>query len=99
MVIDSINKFPAEDRLFKMDFQHFPEIQDTGETISSVTSVTASPSGLTVGATVVLSGGKAITVRLSGGTAGVIYKVQGLALTNSGNTLAIVGNINMVSPT
>jgi hypothetical protein len=71
-----------------MDFSVLPEISGGGA-ISSVTSVTASPSDLTVGATSI-SGSKAQAV-LSGGTDGLQYTVAFTVATSGGSTLVGIG--------
>jgi len=99
MRVTVINKFPSEDRAYEFDFSEFPEIEKNGETISSVTSATASPSGLTIGATSILSGSKKVSVRISSGTAGQVYKVIVYVATSGSNTLGILGELNVLATT
>lgn len=83
MSLPSLIKQPAESRLFSMDFS---ALLASGETISSVSSVTALPSGLTLVNPAVAAGTRA-QQRISGGTDKVAYKVTIRVVTSAGNTL------------
>jgi hypothetical protein len=83
MAASSLIKQPAESRLYTMDFA---ANMDEGETISGVTSVAATPSGLTLSGPATFSDTRAFQ-RIAGGTAGVSYKVTFLVTTSAGNTL------------
>ncbi len=67
------------------------------DTIASAT-VAGSPSGLTIGTPSVLSGGKQVQVRISGGTAGETYTVTCLAVTSGGYTITGDAYLEVVSP-
>lgn len=81
-ITQTLVKQPSENRLFSMEFA---PLMAEGSTLISVTSAASTPAGLTVGANAV-SGTKA-TVRLSAGTAGVLYKVTMVVVDSDGNTL------------
>lgn len=90
----SISKHPIESALFDMDYS---ERLATGETISSVTSVTSvrlrGLGSITVGATAFTD--DTAQVRLSGGDAGDVYRLEFLVLTSSGNSLIGVGQLEI----
>ena len=81
-------KRAGESRTYSVDFSNLPEISGGGS-ISSITSVAASPSDLTVGATSI-AGSKAQAV-LSGGTDGLQYTVTFTVATSAGSTLVGIG--------
>jgi hypothetical protein len=81
-------KRAAESRLYSMDFANLPEIV-AGGALAAVTSVTASPAGLTVG-TGAIAGTK-VQVTISGGTDGVLYQVVFTATTNANPAATLVG--------
>jgi hypothetical protein len=81
-------KRASESRTYSMDFSNLPEISGGGS-ISSITSVVASPNDLTVGATSI-SGNKAQAV-LSAGTDGTQYTVTFTIVTSGGSTLLGIG--------
>lgn len=85
----TLTKQPAESRLFEMDFA---AMLATGETLSSVSSVTAAPAGLTLTGAASASGTSAFQ-RIEGGTAGVTYRVTFVVVTSNGNTLEGEGNL------
>lgn len=80
-------KQPGESLLFAMDFagKKLPALA-ADETISSVTSVTATPSGLTIGSAIIADHGEVgdddyhasavVKFRVSGGTAGTEYRFE-----------------------
>lgn len=82
----SFIKQPTESRAYTMDFA--PNMS-TGETITSVTSVVSTPTGLTVGSNTI--SGQRAQVRLSGGTAGIAYNVTFIVVTSLSNTLEAEG--------
>jgi len=88
-------KLAAESRVFVIDFTDHSELE-AGETMSapSVPAV----SGLTIGSPsvtsaditengVTIAAGKAVQVRISGGTAGTKYTVDCTASTSGGSTI------------
>lgn len=83
MSTQTLIKQPSESRLYTMEFA---ANLASGETLTSVSSVTASPSGLDLSATPSVSGTKA-QQRIASGTAGVQYKVTFVVVTSAGNTL------------
>lgn len=83
MSTPSLIKQPSESRQFSMDFS---ALLAPGESISSVTSVTALPAGLTLSGAPVSSGAIA-TQRIAGGTNAIRYVVTYVVLTSLGNTL------------
>lgn len=83
MSTPSLIKQPAESRLYTMDFSG---LLGQGETIAGVTSVTATPSGLTLSGGPTFSGVFA-NQRIAGGTSGQKYTVTFLVTTSGGNTL------------
>lgn len=88
----TLYKQPSESRVYDMDFA---ANMSTAETISSVTSYTASPSGLTLDPAVSISG-KKVQKRLSGGTAGTLYKITVVILTSLGNVLEGEGQLHVL---
>lgn len=90
MAIDTLSKQPSESRLFTMDFS---ANLASGETISSVTSVVADVTGLTIGAPV--AGSRSVQVRISAGTVDIMYKVTFVVVTSAGNTLEAEGNLRI----
>lgn len=69
-------KYIGDDRVWMWSFAKFPEISDLGATITSITSVTANPTGgLIIGAAAIATGGTAVKVRLSGGNLNTEYTV------------------------
>ena len=81
--ITTLYKQPSESRVYDVDFS--ANMAET-ETIGSVTSYVASPAGLTLDATISISGQK-VQRRISGGTAGAQYKITVVILTSLSNIL------------
>lgn len=59
-------KQPAESRVYQFDFADYPEIAENSETLTGTPTVTASPSGLTIGAPTI--SGTKVRFRVSAGT-------------------------------
>ena len=88
-------KHPGESILFGVDFTR---LMVTGETLSTVSGVTAAPSGLTITSQAVngavfdndeggtVSIGKGAQFRVAGGTAGTDYVLTVTVTTTAGNT-------------
>lgn len=93
MVMATLQKYPAEVRTYVFDFSQMDEIV-AGDTISSITSVTASPSGLTVGTSQI--SGSDINVVLSSGTSGTTYTVSCIIVTSSNATLEGQGQLQVL---
>jgi len=73
----------GESRLFTM---HFTSNLASGETIASITSVTAAPTGLTISGNAIATLGKKIQFSITSTTPNS-YKVTGKVVTSTGNTL------------
>lgn len=74
-------KSPTDSDLFDLDCT---DAMRASENVSSITSITATPAGLTLGTPV--HDGKRVQCRISGGTAGVTYKVSLVWVSDLGNT-------------
>lgn len=77
-------KQPSESRLYGINFS---AQLASGETISSITSVAALPTGLTLSAQSISADAKSALVRIAGGTAAASHKVTAVVVTSAGNTL------------
>lgn len=93
---DTLYKTTEEAKTFAFDFSKEGAVV-AGETLT-VIEVEGSPSGLTIGTPAVttatfdgIASGKAIKVRISGGTAGTTYELACRATTSGGDTLEIPG--------
>ena len=81
----------GESRIRAMDFSHYPEIADNGETLTGTPTVTVTPSGvLTVGATSIV--GSQVRFRVSGGallsgTTERVFRFEVLVNTSASNIL------------
>lgn len=84
--MQTLIKQPSESRLFSMDFS---PLLSPGESVDSVTSVTASPAGLTLSGNAVR--GVFAEVRAAGGTDSTRYKVTFVVVSSAGNTLESEG--------
>ena len=76
-----LEKQVSESDLYNIDFDPLLAASDT---ISAVTSVTAAPTGLTVGTPTFSD--KVVQVRLSAGTDLTLYKITAIVTTALGNT-------------
>lgn len=81
MSLKTLVKDPDESKIYVIDFS---SLLATGETLSSPT-VTASPSGLTIGTPVISSG--TVQVRISGGTVDTQYSIDVTVNTSLSNVL------------
>lgn len=79
MKLGSATKQPADNLDYDIHYDEW--LEDSGDVLVSAT-VTATPSGLDIGAAVVTD--QAIKVWLSSGSAGVGYKVEVTVTTNGG---------------
>lgn len=86
--IPLLEKQPNDSLLYDMEF--VGRLED-GETITAVSSVTGSPSGLTIG-TASYSGTRA-QFRVSSGTSGTLYKITVVVTTSASNTIEGEGNL------
>lgn len=76
-------KEETESKLYDVDFS---AILSAGETLSS-SSISVSPSGLTLGSPAINGDGDRIQFRISNGTNGIVYTITILAVTSLSNTL------------
>jgi hypothetical protein len=83
MAIPSLIKQPTEDRLYGMDFA---ALLSSGESLAGITSVVATPTGLTLSGSPSIAGTFA-QQRILGGTAGIKYTVTFIVTTTQSNTL------------
>lgn len=88
--IQVLRKQPSESRIYEFEFA---ANMTTGESLSGVTSLVTTGSGLTVGSPA-YSGTK-VTVRLSAGTTGSRYKLTCVVTTSLGNTLELDGYLDV----
>ena len=82
-------------------FDYLSRLQ-TGDTISSAafgasvfSGVDASPSSIISGSATI-SGSK-VTQKITGGVAGTIYKINGVAITAAGYTLTLIGYMPVIA--
>ena len=85
-------KDPDESRTYQFDLS---ADLDTGDTISGTPTVTATPSGLTIGTPIVDSG--KVNVQLSAGSAGVQYTVKCVAATAGSDTIVVRGLLRVAT--
>lgn len=90
MSIQTLEKQPSESRLYDFDFSSNMSVS---ETISSVDVLTSTPTGLTVGSSVV--SGQLVQVRLSAGTDGQVYKLTCRITTSLSNILELDGQLRV----
>ncbi len=92
---------PGESRVYAFDFGSiFPELFLGGEVLTSPGTVTATPSGLTLGSPEIATKGRlkdtGVNCTISGGTDGVDYLVKcSLAVTSGGNKLTTGGTLQV----
>lgn len=91
----SLKKFKNESRLYDFDFSAQTEIA-AGQTIASVTSITSTPFGLTLGSSVIAPAKKIVQVRISGGVVGIKYDLRCTVLTDQDNILEGPGEITVL---
>jgi hypothetical protein len=83
-----LRKQPAESRVYSIDFVN---LLKTGDSLATVTSVTATPAGLAVGTGTI--DGTTVQFTLSSGTHGVQYYVEAVVATTLGEVLEGDGRI------
>lgn len=88
MALTLQTKQPAESRVYDFDFSG---IMPTGATITAVSGVTSTPSGLTVGGTAF--SGQIAQVRLSSGTTATEYLITCTVTTSTSDTLELEGRL------
>lgn len=85
-------KGTQESRVYAIDFSR---LLATGETLSTITSVAATPTGTT--ADLVITGqvisGSQVQFRLSGGQTQIVYELEAIVVTSLGNTLEGAGRL------
>lgn len=91
LAIQTLVKQPSESRVFEFDFG---AKLSSGESLNGA-AVSVAPSGLTLGAPA-YSGNKA-QIRISGGTAGVTYKLTAVVNTSLSNILEEDGNLKVIA--
>ena len=91
MSVQTLTKQPSESRQYAMEFAPMLE---PGETLTAVSSVAATPTGLTLVGPAAFSGSVA-QQRISGGTDAVTYKVTFVVTTTDGNTLEAEGYLRV----
>jgi len=89
--MDTLIKQPSESILYDMDMTGVGRLS-SGDTIASITSVTADIAGLTISNTSHNSAAL-VQFRAAGGTDGTTYKVAAIVTTNNGDTLEGEGRI------
>lgn len=97
MALRTLEKQPAESRLFDIDFD---ALLAAGETISSITSFVATPTtapDLTMTSINVTVSGKRVQFRAAAGTDNTAYKITAIVLTTLGNTLEADVRLNVYS--
>lgn len=87
-----VAKTSNESRVYSFDFSQAAELV-AGQTLTGTPTVSAYPSGLTIGAASI-SGSK-VQAQISGGTAGVIYLVHSLVSTSVGSVLEDVESLQV----
>lgn len=95
----------AESRVYEFQFQQEKELAKLGAILASVTSVSVSPAGLTVGGASIGAASdppnlpnSSVFMRISGGVAATRYFFRVTALTDSGTTLEVPGVLSIVEP-
>lgn len=83
-------KQPSETRTFTLDFT---DVLDTGDTIASITSVTGTPTGLTIGSEAIDSTAHMITFEIAGGTDATTYALEAIIVTTNGETIEKDANL------
>jgi len=83
-------KRPDWARTYRWDFSDFAEIE-AGQTLTGTPTVTATPSGLTLGSPAI--SGAYVTCAVSAGTADYVYDLTATVTTSGGATLSIVGKL------
>lgn len=91
LVQNELEKSPGDVRRFAMDFSSLPEL--ASGTIASITSITASPDGLTLSSQQIDSGSKSVSCIISGGVNGKPYNVTFKVVTSGGQTLERTGTL------
>ena len=85
-------KAAAEVQIILADFS---ERLDSGDTITSINSVTVAPTGPTIISSVKNSASTGVLVKLSGGTANTTYTVTTTITTTGGETLCVDGTLRV----
>ena len=88
LATERLEEQPTESRLYAMEFS---TLLIGSEALSAITSVTCTPTGLTIASTAI--NGTTVQARLSGGTVDKIYRVEFIVTTDGGNTLESDGEL------
>lgn len=94
MSLSTLQKQPSESRVYIIPFLG---LLVEGDEVTAITSVSSSPTGLTVGSSVINADGTSVGVRLSGGTAGTVYKITAVVTTLLSNTLEAEGYLKVLN--
>jgi len=89
---ETLIKRDGESRLYAIDFAN---LLTTSESLDSVTSVTPSPAGPTIADEAI--SGTEVQFRVTGGTAETVYRISAIAVTDDGNTLEGIGDLEVVA--
>lgn len=79
---DTCVKQPSESRGYSINFVN---LLASGDSLASVISVSASPAGLTLGSA--STSGTSVQFTISGGAAGVSYRIEAIVTTTLGETI------------
>jgi hypothetical protein len=93
MSTTTLIKHPSEHR--NMEFGFVARLA-TGETITGTPTVTAAPSGLTIGTVTVLDG-RVLQFAISGGSNGQVYRITATVATTASQTLVAQGDLVVTS--
>lgn len=86
-----LRKQPAESLVFEFDFTAW--LLEMGTSLASISSITATPTGLTLADDQLDGDNTGALVRISGGTHGTLHKVRVVALTVAGDTIEADGKL------
>lgn len=90
-----ITKYPGENKVITLDYSQFDEVLNDGETIASLSTVTVSPTGLTLSTQSTTSTTGSVLV--TGGTADISYKVFLLANTSGSHKIGDYITVDVLS--
>lgn len=91
MAVPTLKKQLTESRLYDLDFS---ANLATGELLSTIVSLVAAPTGLTLSDQAIWTSGRGVQVRIAGGVA-ASYKITAVVTTSAGNTLEGEGVLNV----
>lgn len=94
MSTPTLTKLVGESRTYAFDYSRCAEVL-SGQTLTGTPTVTASPSGLTIGSPSIA--GSQVAVQISSGTLGQTYLLSCLTTTSGGSTVGVQGNLSIVA--